>query len=708
MLSEQLKSLDYTTIRTRRKVDYINLPCGFDIETTSTMVGEDKVAFMYVWMLGIGDGSPVIYGNTWEEAIAAFDLITTKLELSESKRIVFYVHNLGYEFQFMRKYFEWIEIFAISDRKPIKATTKSGIEFRDSYILSGFSLANTAKNLVSHTIKKAEGDLDYSLIRHHETPLTEAEIGYCDSDIDIITAYIQEQIDYYGDVTKIPMTNTGRVRSYVRNECYYKKSANGRNSKSHYFRYRRIMEDLTLDVPTYIQLKRGFMGGFTHANANHSNKTLENVTSIDFTSAYPSVMVAERFPMSKFKEVHIESLEQLETMCGTYAVIFDVRFTNIRSKLTQETYMSHSKCSELANPVLNNGRVASADIMATTITDVDFDIMKQCYDWDELQIGVARYATKDYLPKAIVKSILDLYQDKTELKDVEGSEVEYLLSKGMLNSIYGMSVTDIVKDNALYGLEDEEVEQPDWFTEKVCIESEVSDYNESKNRFLYYPWGLWVTAYARKNLWTGIIAVGNDYVYSDTDSLKIMNYEKHKPYIEWFDAGLIKKMKAMCKHYKFNPKLLEPATKDGVTKMLGIWDYEGTYPLFKTLGAKRYLVLDKDRQGNPKLELTVAGLSKQNGINYMKDMCGDLESVFDMFTDELYIPADRTGKMTHTYIDNEYKFKVTDYLGNEATVEVLSGIHLESCDFTLSISEQYQQFMKSLSQGYIYNGVKHV
>ena len=33
---------------------------------------------------------------------------------------------------------------------------------------------------------------------------------------------------------------------------------------------------------------------------------------------------------------------------------------------------------------------------------------------------------------------------------LNNKEVEYLLSKGMLNSVYGMSVTDIVKDTAIY------------------------------------------------------------------------------------------------------------------------------------------------------------------------------------------------------------------------------------------------------------------
>lgn len=687
--------LPYEVVRSNKKISYLNVPCGFDIETTSTKVFGEKVAFMYVWMLGIGHDTPIIYGRTWEEFTQLCDRLTLENDLSPEKRLVIYVHNLAYEFQFMRNHFEWESVFALSDRKPVNAVTKGGIEFRCSYLLSGFSLAHTAKNLVKHKIKKAVGDLDYSLIRTHDTPLTEAERGYCDDDVRIVTAYIDEQLDIYKKIYAIPMTNTGRVRQYVRNECLYPKNSKGRIAGGYAKRYRELMNGLKLTPDGYIQMKRGFMGGFTHANAHHSGKLLRNVTSIDFTSSYPAVMVSEKFPMGSFKPTEFTSLSQLEEKCITHAVIMDVTLENVRPRLSQETYLSESKCYHTINPMTNNGRIVSADRLTTTITEVDFGIIKKVYEWDKMAVTKASVARKAYLPKPVIKSILDLYQGKTELKDVEGSEVEYLLSKGMLNSIYGMSVTDIVKDQATY---DEE-----WGVEKADVAERVHDYNTSKNRFMFYPWGLWVTAYARLNLWTGIVAVGDDYVYSDTDSLKLLNYEKHKPYVEWFDKQIIAKMEAMCEHYKLDPKLLKPKTKDGVEKMLGIWDYEGTYPRFKTLGAKRYLVEDKG-----KLKLTVAGLSKQKGIEYLLEKNGgDFDAVFNAFSDDLYIPADRTGKMTHTYIDEAAKFKIKDYLGNESTVETLSGVHLESCDFTLSIALKYRNFLANLSDGYIFAGVKY-
>jgi len=455
------------------------------------------------------------------------------------------------------------------------------------------------------------------------------------------------------------------------------------------------MKDLTIDVDTYKQLKRAFMGGFTHANANYSGKLLKDVSSIDFTSSYPTVMVAEQFPMSRFKEVDIPDMDAFDRCRALYAMVFDLKLTGVKCKIKQETYLSESKCITISKPIINNGRVVQADELTTTITDVDFTIMEKVYSWETISLSNVRIARKNYLPKSIIKAILDLYQDKTILKDVKGSEVEYMLSKGMLNSIYGMSVTDIVKDNSIY--------TDKWEVEPVNVQDEINNYNESKTRFLYYAWGLWVTAYARRNLWLGIIAVGDDYIYSDTDSLKLFNYDDHLPYIQWYNQQIVDKMGLMCDYYKFDKDLLSPKTQDGKTKMLGVWDFEGKYPKFKTLGAKRYIYEDKG-----KLKITVAGLSKQNGKDYMFDKCdGDINKVFDMFTDELYIPADNTGKMTHTYIDDEMKFKITDHTGKEATVNPLTGVHLGKCDFTLSIAQQYKDFMSKLSTGYIYKGATY-
>ena len=85
---------------------------------------------------------------------------------------------------------------------------------------------------------------------------------------------------------------------------------------------------------------------------------------------------------------------------------------------------------------------------------------------------------------------------------------------------------------------------------------------------------------------------------------------------------------------------------------------------------------------------------------------GDTLKVFDMFNDELYIPSERTGKNTHTYIDREMKLQVTDFMGTTCDVTTKGGVHLEPCDFTLSIAKQYGAFLLALKQGYLFKGVE--
>ena len=107
---DYVNTLTIPTMTTTKKITYLNIESGFDIETTSTTVNGEKVAFMYVWQIGIGYGNDVFYGRTWAELVELLHDLSLSLELDESKRLVIYVHNLAYEFQFMRKFFDWVKI----------------------------------------------------------------------------------------------------------------------------------------------------------------------------------------------------------------------------------------------------------------------------------------------------------------------------------------------------------------------------------------------------------------------------------------------------------------------------------------------------------------------------------------------------------------------------------------------------------------------
>jgi hypothetical protein len=658
---------------TYKKEWFYSIPCAFDIETTSLIQNDEKKAFMYIWMLGLN--GYCIIGREWDELIWCLDKISEYLALSENVFLPIYVHNLSYEFQFIKDRFEWIKVFALDKRKVNYCRAKNGIEFRCSYQLSGTNLETVGRNLQKYKVKKLSGNLDYKKIRHSKTPLTEKEMAYCIHDVLVVMAYIQECIEHENGLNNIPMTKTGYVRRYVKRRCMG--TSKHRNEK-----YRNIIKTLKLEPNEYLQLRRAFQGGFTHANAMHSGVTVHDVDSFDFTSSYPAVMLSEQFPMSQSELIEIHSKEEFERNIQLYCCLFDARFVNIRSKELFEDYISRSHCSNITGETLNNGRVVEADELTTTITEQDFIIIKRMYKWDSMYISNFRRYKKEYLPKEFVDAILTLYEDKTQLKDVEGKEVEYMQAKANLNSLYGMTVTDIVRDEIFYS-------NHEWVSESPDLEKAIDKYNKSRSRFLFYPWGVWVTAYARVNLWTGIIAASNDYVYSDTDSLKMLHGEKHMKYIEMYNKMITRKIGNVMRHYDFPINRTKPKTIEGKEKPIGVWDYEGHYINFKTLGAKRYIWLDSKKR----MQMTVAGLSKKIGLKYLQFIDDSEGTIFDRFNNNMYIPKGFTGKMLHTYIDNPTSGIVTDYLGNVSTFDELSSIYMEDADYTLSIGAQYAQFL---------------
>ena len=685
-ISDFFNTIDKKNIITSKGKIYYNIAMSFDIETSSfyedkngviytndeykklkNQVKAEKKAIMYIWQFAIEEN--VIIGRTWNDFLYFCKKLYDYLDL-EKRYIIVYVHNLSYEFQFICKWFNWIDIFADSERKPIKAMTDTHFIFKCSYRLSGYSLEVLANNLKSHNIKKMVGDLDYNLIRNSKTPISKEELKYCINDVLIVTSYIEEQIDEFGNIEKIPLTQTGKVRRYVRKQCFQNKE------------YKYFIKELTIEKPEYLLLKNAFAGGFTHCNAMYTNKICKNVTSYDFTSSYPTVLISEKYPMSKGKEVYVNTENELLKLIKNYCVLVDLQFTNIKTSFMYEQIISYSKCRNVKNPLINNGRIVQADTLTITCTDIDFLNIKDFYKWDNLKIGLCYIYEKNYLPKEFIKTILHLYKSKTELKGIDGKEVEYLHSKELLNSLYGMCVTSIVHDTVSFN-------GAEWTTENGNLDEELKNYNTDKNRFLFYQWGVWCTAYARNNLYTAIRECKEDYIYSDTDSVKIFDVDKHKKYFEEYNKWIVKKLEKCLNYHNIPLYFISPKTIKGEIKTLGIWDFDGFYTDFKTLGAKRY-IFKKDN----KLSITVCGLSKKSGKEFIENQ----KNPFIFFNEGMYIDSEYTGKMTHTYIDKEIENTITDYLGNTAYYHEKSFIHLEKTDYLLSLSDMYIKYFMGVQK----------
>lgn len=695
-----LNEMEYRTIVKRgyrsKSKSYIDLPCGFDIETTN--LDEYKIGVMYEWTFGIKD--LIIIGRRWEEFRELVGILYKAFNLSKNI-LVCYIHNLSFEFQFMRKMFEWVDVFSVDSRTPIKAVTTNNIEFRDSVILSGTDLRTVANNLTKHKVKKLN-TLDYGKVRNSKTPLTEAEIQYCINDVLIILYYIEEQIEIYGNIANIPMTNTGRVRTYCQDKCL--RTVNKKGEPCRDMNYVEKVQYLTLTEEIYEWTKKAFRGGFVHANLYNTDEVIENVDSWDEMSAYIWALCTQKYPITNFVKVENIDRYKFNYYINNRACLFKATFYGLEIKEdAPDAYISHIPNKMTAKGYeLDNGRIRKADVITMYMTEVDYNIIKKIYNFDKVCCDSMYIAFKDYLPKKLIECALHLYKGKTLLKGTD-ELTNYRLYKDMCNAVYGM----IVQDNIGKG---EYKYNGEWSHNETNEAVEIDKYNKASNRFTWYCWGLWITAYCRERVWDAIINVGkDDQVYSDTDCVKCLNGDLHKAYFEESNNKVAEQIKAVSDKYNLDINDFYPVNKYGEVKMLGAWEYEGRSNKFKTLGAKQYLYMKEIEYGKGKVcpikfinkhgrfngdkfeeyTLTCSGVTKK-AVRYLLTK----DDPFDAFGDNMVIPAEYTGKLASVYTDSYKSIEVVDYLGNKDTCEELSSIYLMPVEFSLEEGDEFIEWLR--------------
>ena len=186
--------------------------------------------------------------------------------------------------------------------------------------------------------------------------------------------------------------------------------------------------------------------GYTHANWIYADRVIKNVDSWDETSAYPYVMATHKFPATEFRNINVKKFEQLKEC---FAYLIRVKFKNIKSKY-YNNFISQSKCDRIYKGKYDNGRIIGAEEIEITLTDVDLRFIFETYTFEEYEFLEIYYSIYEYLPKQFIEFILEKYVKKTKYKNVEGKEVEYAIEKAKFNSLYGMSVTNNIKDDVIF------------------------------------------------------------------------------------------------------------------------------------------------------------------------------------------------------------------------------------------------------------------
>ena len=74
-----------------------------------------------------------------------------------------------------------------------------------------------------------------------------------------------------------------------------------------------------------------------------------------------------------------------------------------------------------------------------------------------------------------------------------------------------------------------------------------------------------------------------------------------------------------------------------------------------------------------------------------------MDTAFDMFTDGLHVPDDKTGKLASIYY-HDVDLDVVDCFGNQDHVSQKYGVHLTPVDFTLTMNGSFLDLVKKLQK----------
>ena len=640
-------------IKDIKKLNKDSILC-FDIETTSFWIIKDKIttwdknipdedynsvpcgAIPYIWQFGIND--IVLYGRELKE----FKELTKIIKrYTGKKKLTIWVHNLSYEFCFLENFFSFNKVMARQKRKVMKCeTTDEKYIFRCSYFLTNKSLALIGKEL---KIPKLKGSLDYLKFRTPLTPLTQQELKYCEYDILIMQALIKKEISDYGSIGKIPITSTGKARREYHN-ILKEKLSKRELEKYHY----KVTEMEPQTIYEYTMLKNSYSGGVCGSNKWNTNYIINDVGSYDLTSDYPFQMVVKKnYPISKYiRTTNIIDILTHDFKNDNYTYIFTIEIKNIKSKI-QPHFFPSSKIITHKNLKRDQGKLISADSILISVNEIDFECLNMCYSFESIKVFSTYKAKKGYLPKEFILFILKLYANKTKLKGIKGQEDLYIKLKNILNSCYGMCVMDKFQPTIKY---DSGVwtSESDTKSQQQIVLEHIKEMNEKiYNNWLPYSWGVMVTSLAHLQLVKALVTINEDCVYWDTDSCKMRNPDKWKMFFENENKIIISEIQKASKDLNIPLELYAPKNIKGDIKYIGVWDFEGIYDNFITLGAKRYAF-----EKNDKIEIVISGVPKECCV-YLKRL-EDFKENF-IFPSDIEILTENgkvnVSKLCHHYSD---------------------------------------------------------
>lgn len=696
MEKKQEKIKDYTYFWDI-ETSTITTDCGYEMQVTylSNVVKMDC------------NNGEIIYSKffrTIRETIEYFETL---------ENCIVWCHNLDYELTFLLRetqangekgdinvmYNKESQNIILRDKNaPLSITLDElpNINFRDSY-----ALFNKSVKALGDELDLPKLDYDYKVIRLPWDCLTQLDYDYNERDNIIVAKSIYKYMKNNNlNVNEIPLTFTSsvrRARKQFIKENYGKKALN----KFYFDRNNSFLEFGFIE-----DLMKVYQGGLTASNILETAKIINNkntsgVIGVDIKSSYPSQMCTKKFPIFTNENTTLyDDLANNEYKNGRYkGFIGFFTFTNIRVK--NKKYLLPISSSQLSKGQVEgkreffNGKLLSADKITLPCTNVDIDVINMVYDYDEIYCNKIRTALKEqYLRKEEVAFLLTNFINKeTKSGDIKAN------SKLIINSMYGVKVSNPIKDN--YEIIEGNVFVDEYFNyneedrEKI-YNNYVNSLEEYGGSIDVYSDGVFITSYARHQLISMVVFIvseGGSVVYSDTDSIKF--YCKNKKEMNKLIKKITSKNDDKIKENKKLPRFKSYINDFKITEneiniisTLGIWEVEDedTHKLFITYGAKKYGYITH----NGKIKTTIAGCNKKNIPLVIENVARENNISIDESFEFVLSPGttfdESASGRTTAQKEKLEQVKMIDFTYNNIKIKQFGGIVIKDTTYTLNMT----------------------
>lgn len=410
------------------------------------------------------------------------------------------------------------------------------VVIRDSLKILPFSVDAISDSLKTK-FKKLKGSIDYTLDRYSGWNITPTEQKYIDNDVLVMA----EAMYLIRKMHVTEMTIGSHAFKQFKKMNYSGKGKKQTTNKFIEGRYRLEFPELDTEQDKF--LRKAYYGAITYnkyddnyVNLTDPNfkvkkgtrdlsdeemKQLKNgdfyMYKYDVNSMYPTVMYYDterasndtlfdfKYPYGSPMELEDEDDCLYKSYSDEYCVIFEAEMTFkvkpdhmnwFQAKQTTAEFARKDFIKECNHPT------------SFTITDVDFEQLQKHYEITSFNFVKGYYFKSK---RGIFNKYIDYWYDMKNKAKAENNDVMYLLSKLMLNNLYGKFSQKILRDSAIPTLNGD------------VIKFETSDYELNTG---YVPLGAYITAYARRYLVESIQENWDRFLYCDTDSMVLLGQAK--------------------------------------------------------------------------------------------------------------------------------------------------------------------------------------